>query len=156
MKGDALIIEMLNDALIDELMAINQYILHSEIFSNWGYEKLGAMEKGLARAEMGHAERLIERIVFLEGMPNMTNYRKLNIGEKTPDMLASDLKLEMGAVDRYRKIAETAFSKGDKVTFELASSLLKDEEDHVNTQEGERDMIVDMGLQIYLSTKVEA
>lgn len=154
MKGNPEVIEMLNEALMDELMAINQYILHSEIFSNWGYKELGDFEKKLARVEMGHAEKLIERIVFLEGMPNMTNYKKLDIGKDTPSMLASDLKLEMGAVERYKDLSALAFKMGDKNTFDLAISLLVDEENHVNDQESERDQIKDMGLPVYLSTKV--
>lgn len=154
MKGNATVIELLNEALMDELMSINQYILHSEMFSNWGYEKLAKFEKDLAKVEMKHAESLVERIIFLEGMPGMTEYGKLDIGQKTPDMLASDLKLEMGAVSIYNRIIDTAFRNGDKGTVEFAESILEDEEDHVNAQEAERDMIRDMGLEIYLSTKI--
>jgi bacterioferritin len=154
MKGNAKIIELLNEALRDELMAINQYMLHSEMFSNWGFEKMASFEKGLAREEMGHAEKLVERIIFLEGMPGMTDYGKLNIGTDAPSMVGSDLNLEMGAVEIYNKIIDTAFKNGDKGTVDFIEPILRDEERHVNDQEAEQDMIEKMGVQIYLSTKV--
>jgi bacterioferritin len=154
MRGNPEIIELLNEALRDELMAINQYILHSEMFSNWGFEKMANFEKGLAKEEMKHAEAIVERIIFLEGMPGMTDYKKLNIGTDAPSMVASDLSLEMGAVEIYNKIIDTAFKKGDKGTVDFIEPILRDEERHVNSQEGERDMIEKMGVQIYLSTKV--
>lgn len=154
MKGNAEIIELLNEALRDELIAINQYILHSEMFSNWGFEKMASFEKGLAIQEMKHAEALVERILFLEGMPSMTDYKKLNIGTDAPSMVASDLNLEMGAVDIYNRIIDAAFKKGDKGTADFIEPILKDEETHVNSQEAEQDMMKKMGVEIYLSTKV--
>lgn len=154
MKGNAQVIEVLNEALIDELMAINQYILHSEMYSNWGYKKLGESEKALARVEMKHAEMLVERIVFLEGMPTMTDYRKLNIGSDAKSMIAGDLKSEMEAVDVYRRLTALAWDKADKATADLAQGILVEEEEHVNDQESERDMLEKLGVQIYLGTKV--
>jgi bacterioferritin len=154
MKGNAEIIVLLNEALSEELTAINQYFLHSEMCENWGYKKQSADSKKQAIDEMKHAEALIERILFLEGKPNVTKYQKLTIGQTVPDMIANDLKLELAAVALYNKIIEAATQKNDQGTAELLKKILKDEEAHVDGLEEMQDKIRDMGVQIYLSVQV--
>lgn len=152
MKGDAIVIEGLNEALSEELTAINQYFLHSEMSENWGYEKLSSFIKKQSIEEMKHAEELIERILFLEGMPNMTP-RKLNIGMTVPDIIQNDLQLEISAVAMYNRLIAAAAKANDQGTVELLKAILEDEESHVDSLEAEHGKIQDMGVQIYLSTK---
>jgi bacterioferritin len=154
MKGNTDILELLNEALSEELTAINQYFLHSEMCENWGYKKQSAASKKQAIDEMKHAEVLIERILFLEGRPNLSKYQMLTIGQAVPEMIANDLKLEYGAVTLYNRIIETATKKNDQGTAELLKKILKDEEAHVDGLEEMQDRIKDMGVQIYLSTQV--
>jgi bacterioferritin len=154
MKGNTEILELLNEALSEELTAINQYFLHSEMCENWGYKKQSAASKKQAIDEMKHAEVLVERILFLEGRPNMSKYQMLAIGPTVPEMIANDLKLEYGAVTLYNRIIEAATKKNDQGTAELLKKILKDEEAHVDTLEEMQDKIKDMGIQIYLSVQV--
>ena len=154
MKGNAEIIELLNEALSEELTAINQYFLHAEMCENWGYKKQSAASKKQAMDEMKHAEVLVERILFLEGKPNLSKYQMLTIGQTVPDMIANDLKLEVGAVALYNRIIEAAAKKNDQGTAELLKKILKDEESHVDGLEEMQDKIRDMGVQIYLSVQV--
>ncbi len=154
MKGNAEIIELLNEALSDELTAINQYFLHAEMCENWGYKKQSAASKKQAIDEMKHAETLIERILFLEGRPNLSKYQMLKIGQTVPDMIANDLSLEMGAVVLYNRIIDAAVKKNDQGTADLLKKVLKDEESHVDGLEEMQDKIRDMGVQIYLSVQV--
>jgi bacterioferritin len=154
MKGNAEIIELLNEALSEELTAINQYFLHAEMCENWGYKKQAAASKKQAIDEMKHAEVLVERILFLEGKPSMSKYQMLTIGQTVPDMIANDLKLEVGAVALYNRIIEAAAKKNDQGTAELLKKILKDEESHVDGLEEMQDKIRDMGVQIYLSVQV--
>jgi len=153
MKGDAGVIESLNEALSEELTAINQYFLHSEMCESWGYKKLAAFIKKESIDEMKHAEELIERILFLEGRPNMTKYQKLSIGQNVPEMLENDLKLEVGAVAMYNRLIQAAALANDQGTVELLKKLLKDEEGHVDGLEEQQGKIKDMGVQIYLSVQ---
>jgi bacterioferritin len=154
MKGNAEVIELLNEALSEELTAINQYFLHGEMCENWGYKKQSAASKKQAIDEMKHAEVLIERILFLEGKPNLSKYQMLTIGQTVPDMIANDLKLEVAAVALYNKIIDVAIRKNDQGTAELLKKILKDEEAHVDGLEEMQDKIRDMGVQIYLSVQV--
>jgi bacterioferritin len=154
MKGAPEVIEALNEALSEELTAINQYFLHAEICENWGYKKLAAFIKKESIDEMKHAEAVVERILFLEGSPNMSKYQKLNIGRTIPDMIKNDLKLETGAVAMYNRLIDIALRKNDQGTADLLKKLLKDEEGHVDGLEEQEDMIRDMGLQVYLSVQV--
>jgi bacterioferritin len=154
MKGNAEIIELLNDALSEELTAINQYFLHAEMCENWGYSKQAAASKKQAIDEMKHAEKLIERMLFLEGRPNLSKYQMLTIGQNVPDMIANDLKLEHNAVALYNKIIEAATKKNDMGTAELLKKILQDEEAHVDKLEEMQDGIRDMGVQIYLSVQI--
>jgi bacterioferritin len=154
MKGDAEVIGSLNEALSEELTAINQYFLHAEMCENWGYKKLAAFTKKLAIDEMKHAEDLVERILFLDGLPNMSNYQKLNIGRTVPEMIANDLKLEVGARAMYNRLIETAIKKDDQGTADFLKKLLKDEESHADGLEAQETMVRDMGLQVYLSIQI--
>jgi bacterioferritin len=154
MKGNTEILELLNDALSEELTAINQYFLHGEMCENWGYKKQSAASKKQAIDEMKHAEALVERILFLEGRPNMSKYQMLAIGPSVPEMIANDLKLEYGAVALYNRIIDAATKKNDQGTAELLKKILKDEEAHVDSLEEMQDKIKDMGVQIYLSVQI--
>ena len=154
MKGNAEVIEGLNEALGEELAAINQYFLHAEMCENWGYKKLAELDKKQSIDEMKHAEELIERILFLEGAPKMDKSSKLTIGKTVPDMLKNDLKLEVGAVAMYNRLIGVAVKKNDQGTAEMLKKLLRDEEGHVDALEEQLDEIKDMGLQVYLSIKI--
>jgi bacterioferritin len=154
MKGNAEVLESLNEALSEELTAINQYFLHSEMCENWGYGKLSAFIKKNSIDEMKHAEALIERMLFLEGTPNMSKLQKLNIGKGVPEMIQNDLKLELGAVAMYNRLIDLANKMNDYGTAELLKKILKDEESHVDGLEEQVDGIRDMGLQVYLSVKI--
>jgi bacterioferritin len=153
MKGNAEVIECLNNALSEELTAVNQYFVHAEMYENWGYKKLAEKIKKQSIDEMKHAEDLIERILFLEGIPNMA-LKKLNVGSKVPDMLKNDLKLEISAVEMYNKHIVVAAKKNDQGTVELLKELLEDEEGHVDNLEEHLDQIRDMGVQVYLSVQI--
>jgi len=154
MKGNADVLEGLSEALSEELTAINQYFLHSEMYENWGYKKLSSFIKKESIDEMKHAEALIERILFLDGTPNMSKYQKLNIGQNVPEMIKNDLKLEYGAVAMYNRLVELASKKRDEGTAELLKKILKDEEGHVDQLEAHEQQIKDMGLQTYLSVQI--
>jgi bacterioferritin len=150
MKGNPKVIEILNEALSEELTAINQYILHAEMCESWGYGKLSGLEKKQGIDEMKHAEQLVERILFLDGAPNLSKYQKLNIGPKVPEIIANDLALELKAVEMYNRLALEAQQAGDNGTSELFKKLLKDEEKHVDSLEEQLTRIQDMGLPNYL------
>ena len=154
MKGNADVIAGLNEALGEELAAINQYFLHAEMCENWGYKKLSALDRKQSIDEMKHAEELIERILFLDGKPNMDKNHKLNVGKTVPEMIKSDLKLELAAVAMYNRLIELAAKKNDQGTAELLKKILREEEGHVDTLEDQEDGIRDMGLQVYLSVQV--
>jgi bacterioferritin len=154
MKGKTEIIEALNEALSEELTAINQYILHAEMCENWGYKKLASFIKKESIDEMKHAEYLVERLLFLEGTPNMSKYQKLNIGKTVPEMIGNDLKLELSAVAMYNRFIALANQHADQGTSELLKKILKDEESHVDGLEEHEGMIKEMGLGIYLSGQV--
>ena len=153
MKGNPEVLECLNEALSEELTAINQYFVHAEMFESWGYKKLASFIKKQSIDEMKHAEKLIERILFLEGIPEM-KYQKLNIGKTIPQMIENDLKLEIGAVEMYNRLVVAASKKNDYGTEEIFKKLLKDEEGHVDGLEEQVDGIRDMGLQVYLSVQM--
>ncbi len=153
MKGNAKVLDALNEALSEELTAINQYILHSEMCENWGYDRLAGFIKKESIDEMKHAEMLIERMLFLDGTPNMSKYQKINIGSTVPEMIDNDLHLELQAVALYNKLIEVAVAAKDNGTAELLKKLLKDEEAHVDGLEEQLDQIKGMGLQNYLAVQ---
>src|SRR5437868_12283327 len=131
MQGNAKVIAALNEALKEELTAINQYFLHAEMCENWHFDRLGGYIKKQSIDEMKHAEVLIERILFLDATPNMTELMQLSIGQNVKDQLESDLKLEISAVAQYNAAVRTARDEGDNASRELFERLLKDEEAHV-------------------------
>jgi len=151
MKGQQAIIDTLNGLLADELTAINQYMVHSEMCSNWGYAKLhGAIEKR-AITEMKHAERLIERIIFLDGKPTVGKLNQISIGADVEAQFRNDLKAEVAAVNAYNAGVKQAAELVDNGTRELFESILKDEEDHLDWLEAQLDQVAQMGIQNYLS-----
>jgi bacterioferritin len=154
MKGSAAIIKRLNARLSEELTAINQYMVHSEMCANWGYQRLHEAVEKRAIQEMKHAEKLIARILFLEGLPIVSQLGKVGIGADVPAQLKSDLAAELGAVKVYNDDVKFAADCGDSGTHELLESILQDEEDHVDWLEAQLDQIEQMGLPNYLARQV--
>jgi bacterioferritin len=154
MKGDKKIIDILNDVLTAELTAINQYFVHGEMCENWGYERLRQVIRKHSIGEMKHAEEVIERILFLEGIPNMQRLGKINIGESVPEMLRLDLGLEMDAVARLNKQIETCNELDDNNTRHLLEEILEDEEEHVDWIEAQLSLIEQVGVQNYLAAQI--
>jgi len=152
-KGDAGLIQKLDELLADELTAIMQYMVHSEMCANWGYDRLHESVEKRAIDEMRHAEKLIARIIFLEGAPTVSRLNRINIGSEVPEQLRSDLSAEMGAVRAYNEAIHLADKVGDAATRELLESILKDEDDHVDGIEEQLDQIAQMGVGLYLSTQ---
>jgi bacterioferritin len=150
MKGNEKIIKSLNGLLADELTAINQYIVHSEMCANWGYERLHKAIEKRAVDEMKHAEKLIARILFLEGQPIVSNLNKIIIGAKVEDQHSNDWAAEEYAIRGYNEAIRLAVELGDNGTRELLESTLKDEEDHIDWIEAQLDQIKQMGIQNYL------
>jgi bacterioferritin len=154
MKGDPKLIKVLNALLADELTAINQYMVHSEMCDAWGYEKLHKVIEKRAIDEMKHAEKLIGRILFLEGLPIVSDLKKLYIGSEVPKMFESDRKAEEGAIKAYNDAIILAGSLKDYATREILESILKDEDAHIDAIEEVQDQIGQMGLPIFLTTQV--
>lgn len=150
MKGNAKIIAILNDFLSDELTAINQYIVHSEMCANWGYEKLHDTAEKRAIDEMKHAEKLIARILFLEGLPVVSELKQMNIGATVDAQLKNDWEAEEGAIKAYNEGIKLCLELSDNGSRELIDANLKDEEDHLDWLEAQLDQIKQMGLQNYL------
>jgi bacterioferritin len=155
MQGNPKVIAILNQALKEELTAINQYFLHAEMCENWHYEKLGEYIKKQSIDEMKHAEVLIERILFLDGTPTLNELMHLNIGQTVKEQLANDLKLEVDAVAMYNRFVATAREEGDNISSELFQKLLKDEEGHVDWLESQLHLIKEIGYERYLSQQLE-
>lgn len=154
MKGDGKVIELLNKALYNELTAINQYFLHARMFRNWGLKELGEYEYKESIDEMKHADRLIERILFLDGLPNLQNLGKILIGENPKEVLECDLTLELSAVPDLKAGVAHCESCGDYVSRELFASILSSEEEHIDWIETQLGLIARLGLPAYLQTKV--
>lgn len=154
MRGDAKLITVLNSLLADELTAINQYMVHSEMVANWGYGKLHELIEKRAVTEMKHAEKLIGRILFLEGVPIVSELKKLHIGAEVPKMFANDHEAEAMAVKAYNAAIVLAGNVKDYATREILEQILKDEDGHVDEIEAIQDQIKQMGLQIFLSIQV--
>jgi bacterioferritin len=155
MRGDAKIIDVLNQVLKAELTAINQYFLHAEMCENWGYYKLSKKIKIESISEMKHAEACIERILYLEGTPNMNELFKINIGKDVPSQMQSDLELEYDAVKRLNEGIRLATDLNDNGTRDLLVQILKEEEDHVDWIEAQLQNIKDVGVQNYLAAQMD-
>ena len=154
MQGKPKVIAELNAALKEELTAISQYFLHAEMCENWKYSKLGDYIKKQSIDEMKHAEALIERILFLDGVPEMTELLHLKVGQTVKDQIANDLKLETDAVAMYNRAVQVAREEGDNASRELFERLLKDEEDHVDWLEAQMHQIKELGYERYLSQQI--
>lgn len=156
MKGDAKVIEFLNKALFNELTAINQYWLHYRMLANWGVKKLAEYERHESIDEMKHADRLADRILFLEGLPNFQALGRLRIGESVEEILKADLDLEMEAIPLLKEAIAHCESVRDFVSRDLFADILESEEEHVDVIERQFDMIARMGVANYVQLNSEA
>jgi len=154
MKGNKDVIKHLNTILKNELVAINQYFLHAKIFQDQGFTKLAAHSKAESIDEMKHADIIIERILFLKGVPNMTDYKTLRIGAKVEDMIKNDLDLEVEAIADLKSAIDCAIQNNDVGTKEILETILVSEEDHYDFLETQIDLIKNVGLQNYLATQI--
>lgn len=155
MKGDPRVIELLNEALKEELTAINQYWLHYRLLDNWGVKKLAEYERHESIDEMKHADRLAERILFLDGLPNFQALGRLRIGENVEEILKADMEAEQSGAKLYRDLIQHAESVRDYVTRDLAREILADEETHIDFIETQFEMIGRMGIQNYVQLQSE-
>jgi bacterioferritin len=153
-KGSKEVIEVLNEVLAGELVAINQYFLHAKMCGHWGFGALAQKIRAESIDEMKHADRLIERILFLDGLPNLQRLDKLHIGENVPEQMKSDLGLEMRAVALLRDGIDLCRQKGDRVSEELLASILTAEEGHIDWLETQLDLIDKIGEKHYLAQQL--
>ena len=156
MQGDPKVIELLNEALKEELTAINQYWLHYRMLDNWGIKKLAEYERSESIDEMKHADRLAERILFLDGLPNFQALGRLRIGENVEEILKADMEAELQGAKLYRELVAHAETVRDYVTRDLAREILADEEKHIDFLETQFELIRQMGLQNYVQLQSDA
>lgn len=154
MKGDAKVLAVLQEVLKAELTAINQYFLHAEMCENWGYEKLASYVRKESIDEMKHAEKLMERILYLDGTPNMSDYFKINIGNTVEQQFKNDLQVEYDAVKRLNDGVHICSAQNDAGSRELLEHILVDEEHHVDWLEAQLTLIEQMGIQNYLAQQM--
>lgn len=154
MKGNAKIIELLNEILTNELTAINQYFAHAKMCQHWGFTTLGAKIRSESIDEMRHAEQIMDRILYLEGVPNLQRLGKISIGETVPEQLKADLALEVAAVTFLNQCVDECAKAGDNGSLELVRGILVSEEQHVDWIEEQLSLIDSVGLQNYLATTV--
>ncbi|MBK7402605.1 MAG: bacterioferritin [Myxococcales bacterium] len=151
MKSDPKIIEILNEVLTAELTAINQYFIHARMMKNWGFLKLAEHERKESIDEMKHAQQVMDRVLYLEGIPNVQRYSKINVGETVPEQLAADLQLEYDAVKRLNEGIKVVRDLGDHGTVELLEEILVSEEEHVDWIETQIGLIKQLGANAYLA-----
>ena len=156
MRGQEKILKYLNEVLKTELTAINQYFLHAKMCESWGYERLAEYNRKESISEMVHAEKLMDRILFLEGTPNMTDIGPIKVGANVKAQLESDLAVELDAVPRLNAAIKTATELGDNTSRELFEEILIDEEEHVDHLEGQLHIINEIGLENYLAQQIHA
>jgi bacterioferritin len=154
-KGDPAVIDVLNDVLTNELTAVNQYFLHARICDNWGYERLNEKLRHQSIDEMKDADELIERILYLEGLPNVQRYNKINVGEDVPEMLRLDLEVERGAIGTLNRGIELCRQKGDNGSADLLEDILEGEEEHANWLEAQLTAIDQIGAERYLAEQLK-
>lgn len=154
MKGDKKTIQLLNKCLVNELTAVNQYFLHARMYKNWGFHALGQQEYRESIEEMRHADKLIERVLFLEGLPNLQALNKLIVGENVPECLAGDLKLELGAHADTRDAIAYCESINDYVSRGILQDILDSTEEHIDFLETQLELIDKVGLQNYLQSQM--
>ena len=155
MKGDKQVIEILNEVLSAELTGINQYFIHAMMARNWRYKKLAKHSYDESLDEMKHAQEIIERILYLDGVPNMQKYMKINVGQNVPEQHQFDLEVEKSAVERLNRGVALCRDKGDNGTKVLLEKLLHEEEEHVDWLEAQLQQIKDMGIQNYLAQQID-
>jgi len=155
MKGDKQVITLLNDVLTAELTAVNQYFLHARLCHHWGYERLHERVRKESIGEMKHADELIERILYLEGMPNVQRYGKVNVGQTVPEQFQLDLQVEYDAVKRLNEGIEACRTAGDNGTRTLLERILHEEEAHVDWLETQQETIKQVGAERYLSEQLK-
>lgn len=156
MKGNEQVIQILNDVLCAELTAVNQYFIHAMMCANWRYKKLADHSREESIDEMKHAQSLIERILYLDGVPNMQKYMRINVGQTVPEQHAFDLEVERAAVERLNAGLELCRSVGDNGSRMLLESILKEEEGHIDWLEAQLQQITDLGLPNYLANQAES
>jgi bacterioferritin len=154
MKGDPKVIELLNDVLSAELTAISQYFLHAELCEHWGYARLHKRVRKESIEEMKHAEKVIHRILYLDGLPNLQRLSKISVGQTVPEQLKVDLALEQEAVKRLNAAIEQARQAGDHGTSELLEAILLEEEEHLDWAETQLEAIRQVGEQNYLAQQL--
>jgi bacterioferritin len=155
MKGNDEVVEVLQDVLCAELTAINQYFIHARMNENWGYKKLAAYIQKESIEEMRHAQEVIDRILYFDGVPNMQKYMKINVGKTVPEQFKLDVAVEYDAVARLNKGIELARAQGDNGTRALLETILKDEEDHIDWLEAQLGIVEEVGAQNYLAQQME-
>lgn len=155
MKGNDEVLDLLNDVLCAELTAINQYFIHSMMNRNWGYKRLAEHAHAESIGEMKHAQAVIERILFLDGVPNMQKYMKVLVGQTVKEQHEFDLSLEVDAVKRLNAGIETATKAGDNGSRSLLESILKSEEEHIDWLEAQLHQIREIGFENYLAQQIE-
>ncbi len=155
MKGNEEVIQVLQDVLCAELTAVNQYFIHARMCENWGYARLAAYLRKESIEEMKHAQKVIDRILYFDGTPNMQKYMKINVGQDVPEQLHNDLDLEHQAVPRLNKGIEVMRTQADNGTRALLEQILRDEEKHVDWLEAQLHQVKEMGAENYLAQQIE-
>jgi bacterioferritin len=155
MKSDPQIVAMLNDVLTAELTAVNQYWLHARLCHHWGFERLWEKIREESIEEMKHADALIERILYLDGLPNVQRYSKINVGQNVPEMFELDLQVEYDAVKRFNLGIELSRSLGDNGTREILEKMLREEEEHVDWLETQQEAMKQTGVENYLAEQLK-